>query len=213
MNAGKIFFGKTPIDRILTTDTDQVINGNVTIHGNISVSNCLEIDHLITNNSVFEVDLNGLLDDCYLDVSNDDSIVVTTKKWFQNITIEELIVESDFWQMGEPTSVIAKRVNELNNGLHIQGPITFSSHFDIKNLTVTDSINDIPSSIFGQHWLLYEGKQVRVFTFFSIDHKNHQICIQIQSIYFRRYFQRHKISRMLHSTIIFNCLGLSTAMI
>lgn len=165
MNAEKLFFGKTSVDRLLTTDTDQVIHGNVTVHGNVILSNDskLEIDHLFTDNPIFGIDLEELLNDCHVNSPN-ETIVVTTNKWFKNLTIGQIIVEEgDFWQTGESTGTIVKRLEDLKNGLRIEGPITFTSPFDINNLTVSDSVNDIPSSSFGRQWLLYEGKQVSYF--------------------------------------------------
>lgn len=163
VNAERLFLGKTPFDRLLTTNTEQEINGNVTVHGSIIMNGFdIDINHLKMqpNRHIFGVDLQHLLDDSYFDSPN-NSIVVKTDKSFKNLTIGELIIENDFWQIGQSTEEIEKRLDDLERGITITGPITFTSEFNIKNLTVTESINDIPSSRFGQEWLLYEGKQVR----------------------------------------------------
>lgn len=124
-------------------------------------SSDLEIDQLFTQNAIFGVDLGKLLDDSYF-YSPNESIIVTADKSFENLTIGQLVVEGgDFWQVGRSTEEIIKSLNDLSNGIRINGPITFTSSFNITNLTVTDYINDIPSTSFGQQWLLSEGKQVR----------------------------------------------------
>lgn len=161
VRANKITIGKTPIDRLLTLDTEQVINANVTIHGNVSITNgsAVEINHLLTNNRIFGIDLQTLLDDCYF-VSPNESIVITSPKWFANVTIDQLVVEGDFWQVGQTLEEIQQRLQDLETELTISGPITFNNQFTIKNLTVIGAINDIPSERFGKEWLLLEGAQV-----------------------------------------------------
>ncbi|XP_055320364.1 uncharacterized protein LOC129577415 [Sitodiplosis mosellana] len=163
VKSDKLVIGKTPFDRLLTKGTDQNITGNVTIDGSIIMNNSeLEIDHLFTQNAIFGVDLKELLDDSFF-YSPNDSIVLTTDKTFEHLTIGQLVVEDDdFWQVGHTTGEITKSLEELSKGIRIKGPVTFASTFNITNLTVTDSINDIPSSSFGQQWLLSEGKQTFV---------------------------------------------------
>lgn len=162
VNVERLILGKTPIDRLLTTDTKQEINANVTIHGNVIVDGSdIEINHLETNKPIFGVNLQDLLDDSYFGAP-DQNITVTTEKSFQNLTINELIIENDFWQNDQTTEEIENQIDVLSRGITIQGPITFESSFKINNLTVTETINGIPSARFGQEWLLYEGKQVRL---------------------------------------------------
>lgn len=144
----------------MTKNTDQEINGNVTVRGTINLaSDDVEINHLTSDNSVFGVKLQKLLDDCYFESSN-DSIIVTNNKFFNNLSIGELVVENDFWQAGLSTEEIINRFEDIRNGIRVQGPLTFSSIFNITNLTVAGSINDISSSNFGRQWLLSRGKQV-----------------------------------------------------
>lgn len=121
----------------------------------------LDIDHLTTQNAIFGVNLGELLDDAYF-YSPNESLVLTTDKSFENLTIGQLVVEGDdFWHVGRSTGEIIKSLDELSKGIRIKGPVTFTSSFNITNLTVSDYINDMPSSSFGQQWLLSEGKQVR----------------------------------------------------
>lgn len=205
VNAEKLFFGKNPIDRLLTTDTDQVIHGNVTVRGNVILSNDsnLEIDHLITDSPIFGMNFEDLLNDCHANSPN-ETIVVTTNKWFQNLTIAQIIVDGDFWPMGESTGVIVKRLEDLKNGLRLKGPITFTSPFRINNLTVSDTVNDIPSSSFGQQWLLHEGKQVSFIFLIKIKIGQN---LKIVSIFkCSRLLRCHKISPMSLLMITFNCM-------
>lgn len=160
VKAGKIILGKTPMDRLLTTDTAQNITGNVTIDGDVILhGSIVDIDHLYTKNRIFGVDLEMLLEDSYF-YSPNESIILTAEKTFENLTIGQLVIDGDFWQVGQSTGEIVKRFQELSEGITLHGDVTFTSSFNIKNLTVTDYINDIPCSEFGQQWLLYEGKQV-----------------------------------------------------
>lgn len=161
MRAKKITIGKTPIDRLLTLDTEQVINANVTINGNVSITNGsdIEINHLNSEKQILGIDLQALLDDCYF-FSPNESFIITSAKYFDNVTIGELIVEGDFWQVDETMETVRKRLDDLATGINITGPITFNNHFTITNLNVTASINDIPSERFGKEWLLLEGAQV-----------------------------------------------------
>lgn len=181
VNAERIVIGKTSIDRLLTTNTDQEINGNVSVHGSVIMNGfAIDINHLKTENPIFGVDLSKLLHDSYHEVEN-SSIVVTTEKRFENVTIGQLIVESDLWHIGKTTEEIEKSLDQLTNGISIEGPETFTSQFRIKNLTVIGLINDIPSSYFGQNWLLFEGKQVRSHGKFCIIHI-HFDCYEFKKI-------------------------------
>lgn len=120
----------------------------------------LEIDHLHTQNPIFGVNLQQLLDDAYFYTPN-MSIVVTTEKSFDHLTIGQLVIDGgDFWQVGQSTEEIVNRLQDLSEGIRIDGPITFTTSFNITNLTVTDYVNGIPCTKFGQQWLLSEGKQV-----------------------------------------------------
>lgn len=155
-----MIIGKTPFDRLLTKTTEQNITGNVTIDGSIFMNtNDFNVDHLFAQNSIFGVNLQELLDDLYF-YSPNNSIVLTTDKSFEHLTIGQLVVEGDFWQINQSTEMIVKLLIDLIQGIKIKGPVTFTSSFNVTNLTVTDYINNIPSSSFGQQWLLSEGKQV-----------------------------------------------------
>lgn len=159
-----MFFGKTPIERLLTTDTEQIINANVTIRGNILLANdsAMEINQLTMNGRIFGVDVPELIEDSYI-YSPNQSISITSFKHFENVTIDRLVIEEggDFWQTGQTIGEIEKLLSDLNSDYRIEGPITFDSQqFSIDNLTVTDAINDIPSASFGKEWLLFNGSQV-----------------------------------------------------
>lgn len=152
-------FRKTRLDRILTKNTNQTINGNVVIHGNVIISNgsTLQANHLTTQKNVFGLDLNVILDDCY-SYSN-ESIHITSSKWFQNVTIGELIIETDFWKVAS-TDAIIKRLDALSRGVLINQTLDYDNQFIIDRLYVTGTINKIPSESFGRDWLLSEGDQV-----------------------------------------------------
>lgn len=163
IHADKLLIGKTPIDRILTLDTDQTINANVTIRGNILLANDsdVEINHLFSNGRILGVDLPALIEDSYVS-SPDESIPITAFKQYENVTIDRLVIDDgcDFWQTGQSTEEVQKLLSDLYSDFRISGPITFDQKFSIENLTVTGAINDIPSSHFGKNWLLFNGSQV-----------------------------------------------------
>lgn len=161
INFDKIIFGKTPLEKLLTNSTDQVINGSVTIYGNVFVSNAsnLNFNHLSMQNRMFDINLEELLNDSY-SINENATIHITTNKWFRNLTIERLIVENDFWQMKASTEEIHSRIEELMKNVTQIGPMTYSNQFEIDVLTVNGSINGIPSDKFGTEWLLTYGDQV-----------------------------------------------------
>lgn len=163
IHTDKLIIGTNPIDRLLTLDTDQIINVTVKIHGNILLANNsnMKIHHLSTNGRIFGVDVPALLNDSYVH-SISESITITAPKRFGNVTIDRLIIDDggNFWQTGQTTDDVEKLLNDLNSDFRITGPITFNSKFVIDNLTVTDAINDIPCSQFGKQWLLFNGSQV-----------------------------------------------------
>lgn len=153
--------GKTPVERLLTKNTDQTINGDVFIHGNVIIRNGsnLNLNHLTTSNPVFDVNLKEILDDSFK-FGNTANIHINTNKWFKNLTIGQMTVENDFWQIGSTTGDIVIRLEELSNGINLTGPLTFSNQFKIDDLSVTGAINDISSSQFGNEWFSVEGEQV-----------------------------------------------------
>lgn len=156
--------GKIPVERLLTKSTDQTINGDVSIHGNVIVRNGsnLHLNHLTTKNPVFGVDFNEIFDDSYKlgNTENTESMHIKTNKFFTNLTIGELTVENDFWQIGTTTGDILNRLEESSKSINLTGPLTFSKRFEINDLNVTGAINDISSSRFGNEWFSAEGKQV-----------------------------------------------------
>lgn len=158
--------GKTPVERLLTKNTDQTINGDVFIHGNVIIRNGshLNLNHLTTSNPVFDVNLKEILDDSFK-FGNTENIYINTNKWFKNLTIGQMTVENDFWQIGSTTSDIIIRLEELSKGINLTGPLTFSNQFKIDDLSVTGAINDISSSQFGNEWFSVEGEQVLQNTF------------------------------------------------
>lgn len=149
------------MERLLTTDTDQDICANVTIHGGVFIESNIDVHHLNTTHPILGTDLQDLLDDSYFDSPN-EPITITSNKWFKNLTIGELEIQGNFWQVNRSTAEIVKQLNDYENGMLIHDPITFSSQLEISNLTVTGNINGIPRSRFGHEWLLTKGKQVRL---------------------------------------------------
>lgn len=146
---------------MLTKNTDQIISGNVSVHGSIFVINntAIDINHLRSENHVLGVDLEDFLNDSFTFAPH-ETINITSNKWFQNISIGQLVVEGDFWQIAT-SEVIERRLNALNRDVVVHDSLTLSNRFKINDLVVTDAINDVPASKFGQEWLLSNGKQVK----------------------------------------------------
>lgn len=199
MRTDKLIIGKTSIDRLLTLDTNQKINVNVTINGNLLVANetaTAEIDHLEISNRIYGVDLQALIDDSYF-YSPNESIVITTNKWFADITVGQLVIEGGFWPTGQTTPEILQLLHDVDSELRINGPITLDGSIKIEKLTVTGTINDIPSAKFHQQWLLSKGAQVRfdqtnqmfIFTFLNFNFIEIEIHLNVShSIIFFSFF-------------------------
>lgn len=149
------------MQQLLTRNTDQRINGTVTVHGNVFVSSGsnLALNHLSMRNRMFDVNLQELLDDCYRSKPN-ESVHIGADKWFRNLTVHQLIVENDFWHQNTSTEVMHARVQSLLKSITVTGPQTYSTQFDIDELVVNGMINGIPSSEFRSKWLLTTGNQV-----------------------------------------------------
>lgn len=162
IHADRLFIGKTSIDRLLTHDTYQIINGNVTIHGNILLDSEMDINHLTTNGRIFGVDVPALIEDSYILTEQNETINVTTFKRFENITIDRLIIDDgcDFWQNGKTTAEIEQLLYDLQTDFKLTGPIAFDSEFIVNNITVVGTINDIPTERFGKEWLRTDGSHV-----------------------------------------------------
>lgn len=147
------------MDRLLTKDTDQVITGNVRIIGNVLVSNGTGIilNRLNTKNRIFDVDLINILQDSI--ISQSPTVHFVKTKSFENITIGLLIIEGHFWQYGTSETIL-EHIELLRRGLILDGPITFTNAFNIKELRFTDFINEVAREDFGTAWLLSETNQV-----------------------------------------------------
>lgn len=162
-------FSERPIERLLTRHTDQIITGNIKIHGSVFVANNtgVSIRHLSTNNSVFGVALDSLLDDAVQHIAT-EPIHLTANKWINQMYVGHLVVEMDFWRTDKPngpdrsTRAIETLYRSLRGGISLKGEsITLSNQFTIQQLDVTEMINGMPSANFGQEWLLTNRDQVR----------------------------------------------------
>lgn len=154
---------------MLTRHTDQIITGNIKIHGNVFVANNtgVSIRHLSTTNNVFGVALDTLLDDCVQHVSK-EPIHLAANKLVNQMYVGHLVVETDFWQTGQPngpersTAAIVALYKSLRDGITLDGESAdLRNQFVIDQMDVTDTINGMPSATFGQEWLLTERDQVR----------------------------------------------------
>lgn len=161
INADKFIVGKTPLEQLLTRNTDQQIKGAVKVHGNIFVSNGtnMALNHVLLDNRIFDVNLQELLDDSY-HPGPDESIQIDTDKWFHNLTVRQLTFETDFWHQNASTEEIHARVRNALKSVTLTGPQTFSNQFEIDELIVNSMINGIPIPELQSAWLLTSGDQV-----------------------------------------------------
>lgn len=142
------------------TRTDQVIPGNVTIHGNLIVNN-IEIENLRTNNKVCEYDLGAMIADTITTNIESHNSVVTGEKTFSNhLTLENVQIGGNVFQLGTMESLLGW-LKMLNEDVILNGPITLPNNLLVDKLTFTQSINGISSSEFGFQWMLSETDQVR----------------------------------------------------
>lgn len=163
-------FGTRSIQQMLTRHTDQIITGNIKIHGNVFVTNNtgVSIRHLTTANNVFGVALDSLLDDCVQHMAK-EPVHLAADKFVNQMYVGHLVVETDFWQTGQPngpersTAAIKTLYKSLRDGITLDGESdVLRNQFVIDQMDVTDTINGMPSATFGQEWLLIERDQVRV---------------------------------------------------
>lgn len=159
MKTNLIKLGSHSIDRLLTKNTDQEINANVRITGNVLISSNtgVVINRLNCQNPIFGVDLINLLNDSV--ESESPRIHFTSSKWFENITIDRLIIEGNFWQYGT-SNTISTQLEAFRRGIILDGPVTFTNEFTINQLNFTGSINEVARQDFGTAWLLSETNQV-----------------------------------------------------
>lgn len=85
--------------------------------------------------------------------------------------VGHLVVETDFWRTGKPdgpqrsTAAIEARYKLLRSGLALTNEnIILSNAFTIEQMDVTETINGMSCTNFGQEWLLTEKDQVRFFS-------------------------------------------------
>lgn len=161
--------GNRPIQQLLTRHTNQIITGNIKIHGNVLVANAsgISIRQLSTKNNVFGVGLDSLLDDCGQHIAK-EPIHLFGNKWINQMYVGHLVAETDFWQTGKPnglersTAAIATRYKLLRSGIAlIDESIIMSNKFTIEQMDVTGTINGMSCTSFGKEWLLTERDQVR----------------------------------------------------
>lgn len=118
------------------------------------------IRHLSTNNRVFGVALDFLLNDCVMN-SNETFIEINSSKRFNELVIGHLMIESDFWRTGTTTAVIEAFYKSLRQDILLDGVgESLRNQWIIGDVTVSENINGLPSSTFGQEWLLSETDQV-----------------------------------------------------
>lgn len=155
-------FGKRSIEQLLTRNTDQIITGNITINGNVLVTNNtgISIRHLSTNNDVFGVSLDFMLADCVERIASQPPHLVATKL-ISHMYIGHLVVETNFWQSNRSTAAIKTLYESLRYGITMDGDnIVLNNQFAIGQMTATETINGMASSSFGLDWLLIETDQV-----------------------------------------------------
>lgn len=152
----------TPLQDILTYDTEQTITANVTIHGNISCTGNIEIIELTTveiTDKVCGYDINFLITDTI--VQNDKEIIVTGEKHFRNCTFSSIEVDEQSFIMNDfNLNVLNGTLATLEDEIFISDSVEFTSNMNISNIAFNYSINNIPKEVFGKNWLLYELDQV-----------------------------------------------------
>lgn len=152
----------TPLQDILTYDTEQTITSNVTIHGNISCTDNIEIIELRTvdtSDKVCGYDINFLITDTL--VQNDKEIIVTGGKHFRNCTFGSIEVDEQTFIINDfNLNVLNGTYASLEDEIIISDSVEFTSDMNISNISFNYSINNIPKEEFGKNWLLYELHQV-----------------------------------------------------
>lgn len=142
------------------TKTDQIIPGNVTIHGNLIV-NDIQIGNIRTNNKICKYDLGAMIADTITANMELHHPIITGDKFFRNhLTLGNVQVGGNVFQLGTMESLLGY-LNVLNDNVELNGPITLSNGLRVDKLTFTQSINGISRADFGYQWMLSETDQVR----------------------------------------------------
>lgn len=144
------------------TKADQIIPGNITIHGNLIVNN-IQIENLRTNNKVCEYDLGAIIADTITTNIESQNAIITGEKFFRNyLTLENVQVGGNVFQLGTMESLLGY-LNILKEDVKLTGPITLPNNLRVDKLTFTRSINGVDSADFGHQWMLSETNQVRIY--------------------------------------------------
>lgn len=160
------------------TNIDQIIDGDVTIYGNLTISNRVQVRdlHVATNDgtTICGYDLTAILEDS---VRRDDltpKVINGAKTFLGKVTIEELTLADNAIVFGlYRWSDILGYLQQMQSDIELKGPLEFSNRFHVNELQVIGAINKITANEFGNVWLLREGDQVnRNFVYYNFPIKN-----------------------------------------
>lgn len=155
-----MILGTRNLNDLVTLNTNQVLTGNVTINGNVVLTNHSDtvIEQLFMQKRIFNVNLIDVLtDSVHVDLTQ--PIFLKSNKRFSNITVEQFVANNNFWKL-KKTEVIDEVLKDRRNGVFLNGDVILRAGYEIGDVTVTDFINGIESNRFGKEWLLIEGDQV-----------------------------------------------------
>lgn len=142
------------------TKSDQIIPGNVTIHGNLIVNN-IQIDNIRTNNKICKYDIGAMIDDTIQTNTDAINAVITGEKFFRNqLTLDNVQIGGNVFQLGTMDSLLGY-LSMVDEDVKLNGSLALANTLKVDKLTFTGSINGISSADFGYQWLLSETNQVK----------------------------------------------------
>lgn len=154
------------------TKTDQIIDGEVRLYGNLTINGRLQVRDLnvaenkLHSTQICGLDLMAMLADCVRRNDDDDrpAVITGAKTFSGNVTIEKLTLGNRGFVFGLENnwSDIVGHLERVQNEIQLYGPFDILNRVRIDDLQVNGgTINGISSVDFGKVWLLRERDQVK----------------------------------------------------
>lgn len=119
----------------------------------------MSIQQLATKNKILNVNIIEIIEKA-LHSTQRDTLHIRGVKQFDNIFIKNIIfAENDFWKIGS-TKLVQEQIQSRAQHIQFSESIVLHNEFTIDQLIFTETLNDIPSAVFGKQWLLEETDQV-----------------------------------------------------
>ncbi|KAK4887273.1 hypothetical protein RN001_003544 [Aquatica leii] len=148
----KTTFGGRPWENVVTTKPGQVIHDTVVLTDDLQLDQ-LETESLLLspNSLINNYNFTFMIEDA---VYRNDTIAINRQINLENIIIENLHADNI------DVTVIPKTINESKVMFEFNGDINIPSKISIEEIYFTDSLNNMNSKDFEDHWLSNEDEQI-----------------------------------------------------